>query len=580
MSPNPALVNASELRAALAAQRPHLRSAIFFGIFTNLLVMAPTLYMLEVYDRVVSSRSGMTLAMLTLAVVALHVLLQVLDWVRAAALQQAALGFDARIASRLFDALFEARLRHTPGATTQVFNDLRTLRDFIGSAAPLALLDVPLALLYVLVIFAINPIMGWMAIVGALVQVLLAWLTERNTQAPLRAANRAMIGAQEYVHGALRNAEVIAAMGMQPDIHRRWLRQQQSSLSLQASASDQAGAYAALSRFMQMAQGSLLLGAGCWLTINGLFPGGGGLMIVASILGGRLLTPIVQSIAMWRQVANAGDAYLRLDHLLRTAPARQAGMSLPPPRGTLSLEGVVAAAPGSNLAIIRGISLLLPKGQVLAILGPSASGKTTLARLMVGVWPAASGKVRLDGVDVYSWSKAELGPHVGYMPQEVELFDGNLAENIARFGPVDMAMVETAARAVGLHEIILAMPRGYATQVGEDGALLSGGQRQRVALARALYGEPSFVVLDEPNSHLDEAGEQALLAALLALKGRGATVVLITHRISVLPAVDLLLLLQDGQAKAYGPRDEILAALQRAAQAAAPGGSAPAPAAG
>lgn len=312
------------------------------------------------------------------------------------------------------------------------------------------------------------------------------------------------------------------------------------------------------------------MGAGCWLTIVGLFPGGGGLMIVASTLGGRLLAPIVQVIGGWKQVVGARDAYTRVSLLIENVALREAGMPLPPPTGQLSVEGVIATAPGSQATILRGVSFNVPAGTTLGLIGPSASGKSTLARLLVGVWPAASGKVRLDGVDIYPWNKAELGPHMGYLPQAVELFDGPLAENIARFSQVDMDKVEVAARAVGIHEMIMALPDGYDTNIGDDGCFLSGGQRQRIGLARAIYGNPRVLVLDEPNSSLDELGEHSLLQTLLALKAGGTTVIVITHRTNVLAAVDNLLLLQDGQVKAHGPRDEVLAALQRSAQQAIP----------
>jgi len=432
-----------------------------------------------------------------------------------------------------------------------------------------AIMDVPLALLYLVVLFLINMKMGFMSLVGALLSVGLAYLTERDTQPPLTVANRAAIGAQNYANSSLRNAQVIEAMGMQRNIHSRWMKRQKEFLFQQAVASDYGGAYAASSKFVQMALSSLLLGAGCWLTVLGEFSGSGGMMIVASVLGGRVLAPIVQLIGMWKQVVNARDAYGRLDKLLQTVPPKQPGMALPPPKGLLSVEGVVAGAPGSPAAIVRGVTFMVPPGKAVAIVGPSASGKTTLARLMVGIWPTANGKVRLDGVDIFPWNKAELGPHIGYLPQDVELFDGTLAENIARFSHVDMAKVEAAARAVGVHETILALPQGYETTIGDDGCFLSGGQRQRVGLARAIYGNPRFIVLDEPNSSLDEAGEQALVRTLLALKAMGTTIIVITHRTSVLAAVDLMLILQDGQVKAYGPRDDVLAALQKGAQAAA-----------
>jgi len=558
----------SELRAALDAQQSLIKQVVFFSFFTNLLVMTPTLYMLEVYDRVVNSRSGMTLAMLTLLIIAAYAVMEMLEWVRSRVLHEAAVKFDVRIGSRVFDALFEANLRRVPGVSAQLLNDLRTVREFIYSPAATALMDVPLAMLYIVAIFLIDPVLGWMSVIGACMQVGLAWLTERDTQAPLARANQAAIAAQNYAANSLRNAQVIGAMGMQAGIHERWLKRQNEFLSLQAQASDKAGSYASMAKFVQLAQSSLLLGGGCWLIIEGAFPGGGGMMIVASTLGVRVLAPIVQVIGTWRQVVNARDAWARVDRLLAAVPVREPGMPLPPPRGLLSVEGVVATAPGSQLPILRGITLSVPPGKVLAMIGPAASGKSTLARLMVGVWPTASGKLRLDGVEIFPWNKAELGPCIGYLPQEVELFDGTLAENIARFGEPDHDAVEAAARAVGVHEQILALPEGYDTDIGEEGAVLSGGMRQRIGLARAIYGGPRLVVLDEPNSNLDEAGEQALLQTLLALKAQGTTIVIVTHRTTVLPAVDLMLVLQDGQAKAFGPRDEVLASLQRGVQAA------------
>ncbi|MFA7269718.1 MAG: type I secretion system permease/ATPase [Sterolibacterium sp.] len=564
---NPANDN-SELRKALFDLKPFFQRTMIFSFFTNILVMMPTVYMLQVYDRVVNSRSHMTLAMLTLFVIGCYVLMELLEWVRTGILQQAGLKFDAQMSERVFNTVFEANLRRIPGASSQVLSDLRSVREFLSSPAVTAIMDVPLAFLYIIVLFMINLKMGFMSLVGALLSVGLAYFTERDTQPPLTAANRAAIGAQNYASGTLRNAQVIEAMGMQGNIHSRWMKRQNEFLFMQALASDHAGGYAASSKFVQMALSSLLLGAGCWLTVLGEFSGGGGMMIVASIIGGRVLAPIVQLIGLWKQVVNARDAYGRLDKLLQAVPPKQAGMALPAPKGLLSVEGVVAGAPGSPAAIIRGVSFVVPPGHVVAIVGPSASGKTTLARLMVGVWPTANGKVRLDGVDIFPWNKAELGPHIGYLPQNVELFDGTLAENIARFSHVDMPQVEAAARAVGLHETILALPQGYETSIGDDGCFLSGGQRQRVGLARAIYGNPRFVVLDEPNSSLDEAGEQALVRTLLALKAGGTTIIVITHRTSVLAAADLMLILQEGQVKAYGPRDEVLAALQRGAQAA------------
>ncbi|MFZ5487540.1 MAG: type I secretion system permease/ATPase [Pseudomonadota bacterium] len=566
---NPNKRPAAELREALATLRPYFVRASWLSLATSLLVLAPTGYMLEVYDRVVNSRSHMTLAMLTLLVLGAYLLMELLEWVRTAILHEAGITLDRKMSARVFNALFEANLRRVPGGMVQSMNDLRTVRDFLHASVLTALMEAPASIVFAILIFAISPVLGWSAVVGALVQVGIAWLTERSTQPPLSAANRTAIAAQQYADGSLRNAEVIESMGMLRDIHKRWMDKQREFLRLQAVASDAAGSYQAVAKFVQQVMGSLLLGLGAWLLLNRSLNGGAGMMIIGSVLGGRMLAPLVQIIAQWRTVVNARDAMGRLEQLLANVPPRPESMRLPPPRGALTVEALVAAAPGSAIPIVRGVQFALPAGRVLAVVGPSASGKTTLARLLVGIWPAASGKVRLDGADVFTWDKSELGPHMGYLPQGVELFEGTLAENIARFGEVDMAKVEAAARLVGMHEFILGLPQGYDSPVGRDGAMLSGGQRQRVALARALYGKPAFVVLDEPNSSLDEEGDAALAQAILMLKQQGTTFVVMTHRTSVLAVADAMLVLRDGTQQAFGPRDEVLAALQQAAQQAA-----------
>lgn len=569
---------ATPLQAALEPLKPILKRIALFGLVINLLSLSPTLYMLEVYDRVVNSRNHNTLLMLTLLVLGLYVLMEVMEWVRGQMLHNAGLMLEAKLGERVFNAVFDANLRRIPGAN-QALNDLRTLREFLPTPSVTALMDAPIALLFLILIFLINPALGWFSIVVAAVQVYIAYLTERSTQPPLTAANRTAIEAQNYANGTLRNAQVIEAMGMLGYIHHRWMTKQHRFLMLQASASDHAGGKSAAAKVVQNILSSGLLGLACWFLLQNELAGGGGMMIIASILGGKVLAPLVQVIGNWKAVVNARDAYERLDKLLQTIPEREASMPLPAPQGALSVEGVIASAPGSQAAILRGVSFGLPAGKTLVVVGPSAAGKSTLARLLVGIWPAANGKVRLDGADVYAWNKAELGPHIGYLPQGIELFDGTLAENIARFGEVDMAKVEEAARTVGLHETILALPGGYDARIGDEGCFLSGGQRQRVGLARAIYGDPKFVVLDEPNSSLDEAGEQALLQTLQMLKSRGTTLVVITHRTSVLPVADAMLVLRDGQVAAIGPRDEVLAALARAQQPAQPVGSSPLPAA-
>ena len=572
----------SELHEAILAFKPHYWRAFRFALIGALLILAPTAYMFEVYERVVNSRSHTTLVMLTVILVIAYIVMEVLDWARSETMREAGQLLDQRMAPRVFQAMYESNLRRMGPPSIQPMNDFRTVRDFLHHPVLGALMESPISLVFMLILFLASPVLGWAAVAGALVQVGLAWLNERSTNPPLTEANRSAIAAQQYADGSLRNAEVIEAMGMLHHIHRRWMEKQHAFLGLQAQASDKAGAFQAGSKFVQTTMGSLLLGLGGWLILENALPGGPGMMIVASVLGGRMLAPLVQMVSQWRAVVNVRDAWRRLEQLLTQIPERPEAMSLPAPRGVLSVEHVIAGAPGSNAPILRGIAFALQAGEVLAVVGPSASGKTTLARLLVGLWPTVSGKVRLDGADVFSWDKLELGPYLGYLPQGVELLEGTLAENIARFGEVDMDKVQAAARAVGLHEFILSLAQGYDSPVGRDGAMLSGGQRQRVALARALYDDPVFVVLDEPNSSLDEAGDAALAQAIAELKARGTTFVIMTHRTSVLAVADKMLVLRDGAQHAFGPRDEVLAALNQAAAQAnqqAQGARPPAPSA-
>jgi ATP-binding cassette subfamily C exporter for protease/lipase len=566
MTPRPSNIPGKQqqtlLSAAIAEQKPIFRKAIFFSVITSVLVLSPTLFMLEVYDRVVNSRSDATLYSLLICLVGVYVLMEVLEMLRGRLLYQAGWRIDTLLRERIHDATFLASLRHG-ATTTQSFNDLRTLREFIASPAVTAMMDAPSSVLFLVLVTIISPWLGAVALIGALVQVMIGISTERKTMPVLTEANQAAIIAQNYAGGVLRNAQVISAMGMKNSIYQRWIGRQRKFLALQAVASDTAGSNAATSKFIQTMQGSLILGLSCWLTVKGMLLGGGGMMIVASTLGGRVLSPLVQLIAQWRLVVNARDSYHRLNQFLAILPPERESMPLQAPVGRLSVEAVVAAAPGTNNAIIKGVSFALQPGETLMIIGPSAAGKTTLARLLMGIWPAASGKVRLDGADLHAWNKDELGPHLGYLPQTVELFDGTLAENIARFGDIDMNQVRAATELVGLGSMVDALPYGFDSRIGDDGSILSGGQRQRVGLARAIYGDPNFVLLDEPNSNLDEAGEQALLNTLMSLRARNCTTIVITHRTSVLPAADKILLLRDGQVAAFGPRDEVLAALKQ-----------------
>ena len=556
----------SELALAFGPLKPVLMRAAVFSMIISLFALSPTVYMLEVYDRVVNSRSGMTLTMLTIVVVLCYAIMEVLEKVRGAMLRAAGVQLDDKLSERVYSAMFQGFLRRQVSGGMQVLNDLKLVREFMFNPALLAVMEAPVALVALALIFAINPLLGWSAVVGAIAQMGVAYMNERATRKPLNEANRSAAGAQQFAEASLRNAHVMESMGMLDAVHARWHKRQAEFLSHQAQASEGAGLWTAMSKLIQQLMGSVLLGLGAWLFLGNALNGGGSMMIIGSVLGGRVLAPLAQVVAQWNAVVNVRSAWARLEALLAQVPEKPESMSLPAPKGFLTVESLIAGAPGQQVPIVRGVQFAAQPGEVVAVIGPSASGKTTLAKLLVGLWPSISGKVRLDGADVQSWDKAELGPYLGYLPQGVELLDGTLAENIARFGDVDMAQVEAAARLVGLHELIMSMPQGYNSPIGRDGTMLSGGQRQRVGLARALYGKPVFVVLDEPNSSLDEAGDAALAGAIAALKQLGTTFVVMTHRSSILSVADKILLMREGAQQAFGPRDEVLAALQQKAQ--------------
>lgn len=532
-----------------------------FSFFINLLMLVPSLYMLQVYDRVLVSRNETTLAMLTLIILVFYALMAGLEWLRARVLVQAGLRMDACLNERVLSASFKASLRQR-GSSGQAMSDLSSLRQFLSGNGLIAFFDAPWAPIFIIVIFLLHPLLGLVSLAGGILLLALTYVTEQATRQPLAEANAANIVAGQFANDSFRNAEVVEAMGMFPALRKRWYATHGKMLGLQAIASNRAGVISGVTRFTRVTVQSLILGAGALLVIEGKVTPG--TMIAASILMGRALAPVELAIGAWKQLVSARSAYARLARLMVEIPADEAGMSLPAPKGEYRVEEVVAAAPGSKAPILRGVSLMIPAGKVVGVIGPSGAGKSTLARLLVGVWQASAGKVRLDGVDVFTWNKEELGPHIGYLPQDVELFDGTVAENIARFGDVRSEEVIKAAQRAGVHEMILRLPDGYDTPIGVGGSVLSGGQRQRIGLARALYGDPSVIVLDEPNSNLDEAGELALVSAIDQLKAGNRTVVVITHRPSVLAAVDLLLVLRGGMVQAFGPRNEVLAALQSA----------------
>jgi ATP-binding cassette subfamily C exporter for protease/lipase len=554
----------------LLSYKPILIKAWLFGLIANTLSLAPALYMLEVYDRVINSRSLVTLLMLTIVVICVYFVMEFLEWVRAELLKKVAINIEQKKLARVFNAIFFANLQKINVGGIQPLTDLRTLKEFLYSPSLMAILETPVLILYLLLIFLISPVLGWLAIFGGLVQLIITWITEKRTQPALSEANKAAIAAQQYANGSLRNGQVIESMGMIQGIESKWMEHQLKFLNNQAIASDYASTLTVSSKLLQQIVSSAVLGIGCWLYLQGNLAGGGGMMIVASILAGKVLQPLVTILSNWKQIVNARDAYHRLFELLAKIPEPEPAMPLPPPKGKLQVENVIVAAPGSNSPILKNVSFALDPGECLAVVGPSASGKTSLARLLMGLWPAQSGKVRLDGVDIYLWNKDELGSHVGYLPQNVELFEGTLGDNIARFGSVDEHALDDAAKMTGIDELVKDLPAGHRQLIGSEGAILSGGQRQRVGLARAIYGLPKYVVLDEPNASLDEAGDRALLVTLQRLKEAGTTVVIITHRPQILQIVDKMLVLIDGSVKLFGKRDDVLEALNKARQPSSP----------
>jgi len=554
----------NEVAQVLASFKQTFRNIGVFSAIINILMLMPAIYMLQLYDSVLTSRNEMTLLMLTLIMLGAYIFMGALEYVRSFVLIRVGAQLDMKLNTRVYTAAFEQSLKQGGGNAGQALKDLTNLRQFLTGNALFAFFDAPWFPIYLFVIFMFHPGLGIFALCGTAILIALAYINEKISHKPLADANSMAIASTNVASNNLRNAEVIEAMGMLPNIQSRWYKLHSRFLNLQAEAREKAGIVTALSKSFTVALQSLMLGLGALLVLdNSITPG---MMIAGSILLGRAIAPVQLLISVWKQIGSTRSAYERLTQLLEQNPPREAGMALPKPKGVIAVENITAIPPGGKIPVIKGLTFSIAAGEVLGIIGPSGSGKSTLARLLVGVWPAAAGKVRLDGADVYLWNKDELGPHVGYLPQDIELFAGTVSENIARFGEIDADKVILAARRAGVHEMILNMPEGYDTPLGDGGAGLSGGQKQRLGLARTMYDDPSLIVLDEPNSNLDDVGEQALLAALIDLRNRGKTIVLITHRTSIISVTSKLLLLQDGMAKMFGPTNQVIEALTKQQQ--------------
>nr|WP_313402408.1 type I secretion system permease/ATPase [Pseudomonas sp.] len=552
----------NSLKVALKACKGSFISVGVFSFFVNALMLVPSFYMLQVYGRVVTSGSISTLVMLTIIMAVLMITMGSLEWARSRVMVRVSTKLDVMLSRQVYRASFKRALDSGGmDASAQPLNDLTGLRQFLTSNGLFAFFDAPWLPIYIAVMFLFHPWFGWLAIASAIILLLLAFANEKLTGKALAEANKQNIAASLYTTKNLRNAEVIESMGMLETLMARWAQRQKKVLLLQSLASDSGGTVSSISKTFRTFVQSLVLGLGAYLAVkHELNPG---LMIAGSILLGRALAPIDMIIGSWKGFTSARSQYARLNEILDKQLAEPERMSLPAPKGEVRVENLIISAPGHNAPIIRNVSFAAAAGSIVGVIGPSASGKSTLARALLGVWAPQHGVVRLDGADVNAWDKRELGPHVGYLPQDIELFEGTVGDNIARFGDIDAVKVVEAARIAGVHEMILQLPDGYDTVIGSDGVNLSGGQRQRIGLARALYGDPRLIVLDEPNSNLDEVGERALAAALRVLKARGATVFVITHRTSILDQLDRLLVLRDGAIALYGPRELVIAELNK-----------------
>jgi ATP-binding cassette subfamily C exporter for protease/lipase len=550
-----------EILMALQGYKKIFKAVGIFTAVINILLLVPSIYMLEIYDRVLTSRNPYTLLFLTLIVVGLFFIYAALDAIRSYAVIEMGKKIDAQLNQRIYTAAFEQNLKQKNGEAGQALNDLATIRQFVTGSSLFTLFDAPWFPIYLIVIFIFDMWLGIFATVCTVILIAVAYINEKITHDPLVQANALSVQSANLATNNLRQAEVLDSMGMLPAIRSRWFALHSQYLDFQATASRYAATMGALTKFLRTLMQSLILGFAAFLVLmNTLSPG---MMIAATILLGKTLSPLESVINVWRQWRGVLSAHERLKQLLQNNPKRQDGMTLERPQGFISCEHVYVTPPGSKQMVLKDVSFKLEPGDVLGVIGPSASGKSTLARVLVGVWPALPNCARLDGADVYQWNKDELGPAIGYMPQDIEVFPGTVSENIARFGEYESTAVIEAAKWAGIHDMVLLFPDGYDTLIGLGGIELSGGQKQRLALARALYGNPSLVVLDEPNSNLDDVGEQALVRAVMALRQRKATVVVITHRSSVLQATNKLLLLHEGSVLKFGTSQQVLEFLQQ-----------------
>ncbi len=560
----------NEIAAALGKCKTAFVGVAVMSGLVNILYLTGSFFMLEVYDRVIPSRSVPTLIGLAALALALYAFQGVLETIRGRILARIGAALDEALSGRVFDLVVRAPLKGAnQGDGLLPLRDLDQIRAFLSGSGPSAFFDLPWMPVYLLICFLFHPLIGVAALVGMAILAAITVLTDRASKGPTREATGHGMRRNALAESGRRNAEVLAAMGMQERLAARWALANREYMDAHQAVSDAGSGFGAGSKVFRMALQSGVLALGAWLVIHN--EASAGIIIASSILVSRALAPAELTIANWKGFVAARQSWHRLSELLARMPQGERPHALPAPAETITVEAASIAPPGTPRLVVQDVSFGLRAGQGLGIIGPSASGKSSLVRALVGVWPPVRGKVRFDGAALDQWSSGDLGPHIGFLPQEVELFAGTVAENIARFEPgAPSEAVIAAAKAGGVHELILRLPDGYDTRIGEGGSGLSAGQRQRVGLARALYREPFLVVLDEPNANLDSEGENALTQAILGVRQRGGICVVVAHRPSALAALDLILMMADGRAQAFGPKDEILKRVLRPTPAPAP----------
>ena len=554
-------------------------SAVFvFSLVINVLLLTPTIYMMQVSERVIQSRNFTTLVMLSILALLVLAMMGALEWARTRTMVSIGARLDNNLGVRLLAISHRFGIEDVGDHGARLLNDLYVVRSFITGYGALAALDAPWIPIFITFAFLLHPTFAMVVCAGAFAMLVLTYLTERATRAPLERASASSAEAARFAAVNMRHGEVIEAMGMLPAMIKRWQQRQGRHVVEQARASDRAGMISGFSKFARMTNQSMAMGVGGLLFLQGeVSPG---IIFAASLLAARITQPIDQLLGTWAQWGNVMDSWRRLNDGLNYSEATYSGVSLPAPKGEVTLEGVFGGPPGVSSPFVKNINLRIPAGASVAIVGSSASGKSSLLRLITGIWAPRMGTVRIDGADLKTWPRNELGPFLGYLPQDVDLIEGTVAENIARLGAIDGERVIEAAQAAGVHEMILGLKDGYGTQVGANGSFLSGGQRQRIALARAMYGNPPLLVLDEPNANLDESGEIALDIALQAARARGQTALIVSHRPIAIRNCNLMLVMHAGEVSLYGPRDQVLSKLAEAANSVGGKAAKPAPPSG